>query len=141
MADFQTVQIHFNRGWKLLLLGLLQAESFSRYMAMAYISKALPSLNETLLDSLVRECLFKVLANLMMSDERPENRLKAVYLLGRLAFHLGNVKEHDDLLYSAFNDLCRELLAIQHQEKLMPKASQPEFQNHIIYSYLLVSVC
>ncbi|KAJ3195565.1 hypothetical protein HK101_011785 [Irineochytrium annulatum] len=42
--------------------------------------------------------LINVLVNLMISDERTENRLKAVYLLGQLGFQLGTVREHDHLL-------------------------------------------
>jgi hypothetical protein len=34
----------------------------------------------------------------MISDERLENRLKAVYLIGQIIAQLGEVKENDDLL-------------------------------------------
>ncbi|KAJ3213593.1 hypothetical protein HDU67_002684 [Dinochytrium kinnereticum] len=116
-ADFYTVQVHFNRAWKLLLLGLTQAESFARYMSMCAIRRAIPIINDTLLDSTTRENLILVLANLMISDERKENRLKAVYLLGQLGLHLGSVREHDHLLLRAFKELARRLLEIQYEEK------------------------
>lgn len=62
-ADFYTVQVHFNRGWKLLLLGLGQQESFARYMAMVALKRAVPMINDTLLDSTTREvCLTMALA-------------------------------------------------------------------------------
>lgn len=54
-ADFYTVQVHFNRGWKLLLLGLGQAESFARFMAMVALRRSIPIINDTLLDSTTRE--------------------------------------------------------------------------------------
>ncbi|KAI9106297.1 hypothetical protein DFS34DRAFT_58191 [Phlyctochytrium arcticum] len=119
-ADFYTVQVHFNRGWKLLLLGLNQAESFSRYMAMVALKRAVPTINDTLLDSITRESLIRVLINLMVSDERSENRLKAVYLLGQLGFYLGAVREHDHLLMVAFKELAKHLLDIQYLEKSKP---------------------
>ncbi|KAJ3300317.1 hypothetical protein HDU76_006123, partial [Blyttiomyces sp. JEL0837] len=117
-ADFYTVQVHFNRAWKLLLLGLTQAESFARYMAMCSLKTALPMINDTLLDSATRENLFTVLINLMISDERNENRLKAVYLLGQLGSQLGSVREHDHLLLKAFKELAKKLLELQYMEKL-----------------------
>ncbi|RKO93893.1 hypothetical protein BDK51DRAFT_20030, partial [Blyttiomyces helicus] len=116
-ADFYTVQVHFNRGWKLLLLGLGQAESFARYMAMVALRRAIPTINDTLMDNQTRENLIRMLINLMISDERSENRLKAVYLLGQLAFYLGTVREHDDLLFIAYNELSKKLLEIQSEEK------------------------
>ncbi|KAJ3042819.1 hypothetical protein HDV00_006640 [Rhizophlyctis rosea] len=116
-ADFYTVQVHFNRGWKLLLLGLNQAESFARYMAMVALRRAIPVINDTLLDSITRANLFRVLINLTVSDERSENRLKAVYLLGQLGFYLGTVREHDHLLMMAFKTLSQKLLEIQYAEK------------------------
>ncbi|KND03878.1 uncharacterized protein SPPG_08927 [Spizellomyces punctatus DAOM BR117] len=128
-ADFYTVQVHFNRGWKLLLLGLNQAESFARYMAMVALRRAIPMINDTLLDSTTRESLIRVLVNLMVSDERTENRLKAVYLLGQLGFYLGAVREHDHLLMLAFKELVRRLLEIQYKEKRKPANDPDRFSN------------
>ncbi|KAI8804387.1 hypothetical protein BJ742DRAFT_713319, partial [Cladochytrium replicatum] len=115
-ADFYTVQLHFNRAWKLLLLGLLQAESFSRYMAMVSLKRAIPVINETLLDSTTCENLLRILSNLIVSDEKTENRLKAVYLIGHIGFYLGTVREHDHLIVIAFQELATRLLEIQHFE-------------------------
>ncbi|KAI8848054.1 hypothetical protein BC829DRAFT_433513 [Chytridium lagenaria] len=129
-ADFYTVQVHFNRAWKLLLLGLTQAESFSRYMSMCAIRRAIPIINDTLLDATTRENLVLVLANLMISDERKENRLKAVYLLGQLGLHLGSVREHDHLLLRAFKELTKRLLEIQYDEKAA-KDPSTKFKNDI----------
>ncbi|KAI9202395.1 uncharacterized protein BJ171DRAFT_584296 [Polychytrium aggregatum] len=106
-ADFYTVQVHFNRGWKLLLLGLTQAESFARYIDMCSLHIALPSINDTLLDSTTRESLIRILINLVNSDERFENRLKAVYLLGELGHYLGR----------AFKQMITKILEIQIYEK------------------------
>ncbi|KAJ3175403.1 hypothetical protein HDU87_006223 [Geranomyces variabilis] len=126
-ADFYTVQVHFNRGWKLLLLGLTQHESVARYMAMCALRLAIPVINDTLLDSTVREGLVRVLVNLMLSDERTENRLKAVYLLGQLGFYLGTVREHDQLLLMAVKELVKRLLQIQYEEKRKPKTDPKRF--------------
>ncbi|TPX62603.1 hypothetical protein PhCBS80983_g00408 [Powellomyces hirtus] len=126
-ADFYTVQVHFNRGWKLLLLGLAQHEAFARYMAMCALRRAIPVINDTLLDSTTRESLIRVLVNLMLSDERTENRLKAVYLLGQMGFYLGTVREHDQLLLMAVKELVKRLLQIQYEEKRKPKTDLKRF--------------
>lgn len=47
-------QIHMNRGWKLLLIGLTQAEGFARYEAMADLGRSLPNLVDTLHDNKTR---------------------------------------------------------------------------------------
>ncbi|KAI8820517.1 uncharacterized protein EV422DRAFT_73879 [Fimicolochytrium jonesii] len=141
-ADFYTVQVHFNRGWKLLLLGLGQQESLARYMAMAALRRAIPVINDTLLDSTTRESLIRVLINLMVSDERSENRLKAVYLLGQLGFYLGTVREHDDLLMTAFKELTKKLLSIQYEEKRDPARGASRFtaRNRELKIYLLNAI-
>lgn len=56
----------------------------------------------------------------MISDERIENRLKAIYLLGHLALHLGTVREHDDLLMTAFKVISKKWLELQFAEKQNP---------------------
>ncbi|KAI9003546.1 hypothetical protein BC832DRAFT_540384 [Gaertneriomyces semiglobifer] len=109
--------VHFNRAWKLLLLGLGQAESIARYLAMVALRRAIPVINDTLLDATTREGLVRVLVNLMHSDEREENRVKAVWLLGQLGFYLGNGKEHGGVLMVAFKELVKQLLEIQWAEK------------------------
>ncbi|KAJ3063074.1 hypothetical protein HDU98_001062, partial [Podochytrium sp. JEL0797] len=116
-ADYFTVQVNFNRGWKLLLLGLTQAESLGRYMAMCALKLAIPVINDTLLDSSTRQNLVLILVNLMISDERMENRLKAVYLIGIIAQQLGIVREHDNMLLRVFKELIKKLLEIQFREK------------------------
>ncbi|KAG5458200.1 MAG: hypothetical protein BJ554DRAFT_1623, partial [Olpidium bornovanus] len=116
-ADFYTAQIQYQRAWKLMLLGLAQAECLARYLTMMNIVRVMKSLNETLLDQLTRDVRARkprlvptlrllaihgdqTLLNIMISDERRENRLKAVYVLGELGFFLGAVREHDNLLYA-----------------------------------------
>ncbi|KAJ3092272.1 hypothetical protein HK102_009083 [Quaeritorhiza haematococci] len=130
-ADFFTVQVHLNRGWKLLLLGLTQAESIARYTAMFALRRAIPVINDTLLDFSTRENLVRVLIGLMVSDERAENRLKAVYLLGQLGFYLGSVKEHANLLMMAFKELAKKLLEIQNDEKRQAATAQSESDNEM----------
>ena len=53
--DFYTTQVIYNRGWRLMYLGLRQAEPFKRYMAMYAINMALPVMLDTLLDAHTRE--------------------------------------------------------------------------------------
>lgn len=55
--------------------------------------------------------------NITVSDERIENRLRAVYVLGQLAAFLGSTREHDILLKNGFLALVKKLLEIQQAEK------------------------
>ncbi len=77
------------------------------------------------LQSLVRSLL-----NLMLSDERAENRLRAVYLLGQVAQALGTVREHDGLLHKAFNEVAKKILEIQGDEKKQVKNSSQSLQQY-----------
>ncbi|KAJ3002411.1 UNVERIFIED_CONTAM: hypothetical protein HDU68_006253, partial [Siphonaria sp. JEL0065] len=140
-ADYFTVQVNFNRGWKLLLLGLTQAESLGRYMAMCALKIAIPVINDTLLDSSTRQNLLLVLVNLMVSDERKENRLKAIYLIGVIAQQLGIVREHDTMLLKVFKELVKKLLEIQFKERNLVDPQRLAYQNesralkiYLIYS-------
>ena len=56
-TDFKVIQFHFNRAWLLLVLGLTQAESSSRYLAMCSLKIAIPTINDTLLDNITRQVL------------------------------------------------------------------------------------
>ncbi|KAJ3262197.1 hypothetical protein HDU77_000417 [Chytriomyces hyalinus] len=127
-ADFYTVQVNFNRGWKLLLLGLTQAESLSRFMAMCALRIAIPVINDTLLDYTTRQNILLVLVNLMISDERQENRLKAVYLIGKIASELGLVREHDGLLLRVFKELIKKLIELQCREKKLAGADLQKYR-------------
>jgi hypothetical protein len=53
-TEVYVAQIQFNRGWKLILLGLTQCESFARFVAMYAMETALPAIKETLLDNSTR---------------------------------------------------------------------------------------
>ncbi|KAJ3353647.1 hypothetical protein HDU83_006556 [Entophlyctis luteolus] len=128
-GDFYTTQVNYNRGWKLLLLGLVQAESLNRYLAMCALKIAVPVINDTLLDYSTRENLLLVLVNLMQSDERRENRLKAIYLIGVISFQLGFVREHDDMLLRVFKELMKILIDIQFKERKLPLEERKMFQN------------
>ncbi|KAJ1546382.1 hypothetical protein HK096_005153, partial [Nowakowskiella sp. JEL0078] len=141
-VDFYTLQVHFNRGWKILLLALTQAEPFARYMAMAALQKTIPVINETLLDSTIHKSLFHVLVNLMVSDERTENRLKAVYLIGKLGLYLGSVREHANLIEWAFRELARKLLEIKNEERQSLITAPEPFtpQNRSLKIYLFHSL-
>ncbi|KAJ3137190.1 hypothetical protein HK100_000909 [Physocladia obscura] len=150
-ADYYTVQVNFNRGWKLMLLGLTQAESFSRYMAMCALKVAIPVINDTLLDySTVQVCLInwyegikKISTELAISTyERKENRLKAIYLLGIIAYQLGFVREHDSMLLKVFRELVKKLMDIQFKERKLSTDEKLKFQmeNRALKVYLIHAI-
>ncbi|KAI9336135.1 hypothetical protein BDR26DRAFT_920198 [Obelidium mucronatum] len=157
-ADYFTVQVNFNRGWKLLLLGLTQAESLGRYMAMCALKIAIPVINDTLLDSSTRQNLMLTLVNLMVSDCRKENRLKAIYLIGIIAQQLGIVREHDVMLLKVlirskqlktnyiktkvFKELVKKLLEIQFKERTLVDGERMKFQteNRSLKIYLIYAL-
>ncbi|KAJ3127873.1 hypothetical protein HK098_005649 [Nowakowskiella sp. JEL0407] len=138
-VDYFTVQVHFNRGWKILLLALTQSEPFARYIAMVALNKTIPVINSTLLDSTTHENVIQVLVNLMISDERSENRLKAVFLLGQLGFYLGTVREHAHLVKKSFYFLARKYLDIQYQERKLNSTALETFssENRPLKIYLI----
>lgn len=79
----------------------------------------------------------------MLSDERTENRLKAVYLLGQLGFYLGVVREHDHLLLLAFKSLIKKLLEVQYHEKFnahLPPSQRFTQGNRALKVYLLHAI-
>ena len=49
---------------------------------------------------LYMEDMINILNEILNVEERRENRAKAVYILGQIAFSVGNVLEHTELLYS-----------------------------------------
>lgn len=60
---------YMNHGWKLILLGLVQAEPMARYLAMLSIQKALSTLKKTLFEMetlSVRILFFKFYRKLFM---------------------------------------------------------------------------
>ncbi|KAK5666267.1 hypothetical protein QVD99_007029 [Batrachochytrium dendrobatidis] len=111
------LQVHCNRGWKLILLGLAQSESFLRHIAMVALGRALPCIIKTLVDSVICFNIVSLLMNLVVSDERKENRLKAVYLIGQLGVQLGSVEEYLPLMHLALRELAKKLLEIQYNER------------------------
>jgi hypothetical protein len=86
-------QIIYNRGWKLLVVGLTQADAFSRYEAMTDLGRALGTIMDTLNDNHARLELVDCLLQISSSDERLENRVKAIYLLGQFAIAVANAEE------------------------------------------------
>jgi hypothetical protein len=53
-TDFYSNQIILNRAWKLLVIGIAQAESVARYLAMIALRRAVPLVKETLMDDETR---------------------------------------------------------------------------------------
>ncbi|KAJ1336456.1 hypothetical protein BSLG_007240 [Batrachochytrium salamandrivorans] len=115
--DFFAIKVHINRGWKLLILGLAQAEPFSRYQAMIALERSLPFIDNPLVDNKSRFSIVSLLTNLAVSDERKENQLRAIYLLGKIGSELQKVQEYHTLLQMAFKELSRMMLAIQYHER------------------------
>lgn len=97
-----------SHGWTLILLGLVQAEPIARYLAMLAIQKALFTLKKTLFQmetlavrflSIILKEIIHTLNDIADSDERRENKEKAVYILGQIGLAVGNVSEYADLLF------------------------------------------
>ena len=101
-ASVQT-RILQNRAWKLLLVGLCQADAYGRYETMNDIARAIPSMLDNLHDSVARDEILEMLVTLSLSDERFENRVKAVYLLGQVAAFLGVAEDCHELLSKVFS--------------------------------------
>lgn len=106
-------QIVYNRGWKLLLVGLTQSDCFARYDTLLDLSRALSSLIDTLNDPLVFEDIVLVLIEMTMVDERRENRVKAVYLLGQIGSTIGSIDRWSPLFQQIFHHLAKLILAHQ----------------------------
>lgn len=98
-------QIIYNRGWKLLVVGLTQADAFSRYEAMTDLGRALGTIMDTLNDNHVRVELVDCLLQISSSDERLENRVKAIYLLGQFAIAVANTEECHQSLKKVYEKL------------------------------------
>ncbi|TPX30512.1 hypothetical protein SmJEL517_g05942 [Synchytrium microbalum] len=132
--EFAASQIRFGRAWNLFSMGLQQSDALYRYMAMAALGRVLPTMQETLPDSSMREMLSSLLIRTMASDCRPENRLKAICLLGQLGVYLGEAA--DDLLVLPFKELALSLLSIQIREKAVkndPNRFRAESRTFKIY--------
>ena len=61
--------------------------------------------------------LVKQLLSIMAGDERRENRLKAIYVLGKLGFYLGNEAGHEAISMAAFRELAAKLIQLQHAQR------------------------
>lgn len=103
-----TAVTYLNRGWKLILLGLVQAEPMARYLAMLAIQKAIATLKKTLFEMetlsvitiiLIIKEIIHALNDIVDSDERRDNREKAVYILGQIGLVVGDVSEYADVLF------------------------------------------
>ena len=66
------------------------------------IARALPCLLDNLHDAVARDEILDILVTLSLADERFENRVKAVYLLGRVAVALGSSEECQKSLQKVF---------------------------------------
>jgi hypothetical protein len=67
------------------------------------IARAIPSMLDNLHDSVARDEILEMLVTLSLSDERFENRVKAVYLLGQVAAFLGVAEDCHELLSKVFS--------------------------------------
>ncbi|KAL7748294.1 hypothetical protein RI367_006253 [Sorochytrium milnesiophthora] len=121
--DYFNAQIQYTRGWKILVLGLELPESFHRYLALIALRNVMPFITKTLPDLVVRETLARKLLHLFKSDERAENRQKAVFLLGQLGVYLGVESEMQGLMQAVFHDVAVQVLHMQvYQRRSKGKA-------------------
>ncbi|KAI9138471.1 hypothetical protein BKA69DRAFT_771096 [Paraphysoderma sedebokerense] len=67
--------------------------------------------------------LLQKLLSLVQSDERIENRLKAVYLLGQLGDYIGRQTELSDLMITAFKQLIINLTKVRRRTKIQQPSS------------------
>jgi hypothetical protein len=118
-------QVLLNRGWKLLLIGLMQGESFARYEAMVDLGRSFPNMIGTLNDWQTRSEIGHRLMNISVADERRENRIKAIYLLGQYALNLGDAPECFSILYTVKLIIKYRFLSI-YQENCWKGNMQPK---------------
>jgi peptidoglycan hydrolase CwlO-like protein len=69
---------------------------------MVDIGRSFPNMIDTLNDSRTRFDIGKCLVNISVSDERRENRIKAIYMMGQYAFYLGVIPECHSILYTVY---------------------------------------
>jgi hypothetical protein len=129
-------QISLNRGWKLLVIGMTQGEAFARYEAMVDLARSLPNLMDTLDDPSTRYDIGMVLMNISVSDERAENRLKAIYLLGQFASLIGALEECEGMMDRIFKHLAKMMIERQHalKESGDGKSGFADIRLHLIRS-------
>lgn len=85
---------------------------------MVAVTKAIDHMHETLHELTTLEALFEILLGLVHSEERHENRLKALYLIGKMATALGTVKENGFIMYKMFTQLTKIALGIPHSNSV-----------------------
>ncbi|ORX54200.1 hypothetical protein BCR36DRAFT_15708 [Piromyces finnis] len=119
IEDLISLQIAYNRSWKLFLIGLFQYESINRFFSMVAIKSSVKYVNNTLLDIETLKGLIFTLNNISVSDESRVNRMKAIYLLGEFSKYFGQTRTNDDLILFAFKKIIEQLLDIQYKEKTL----------------------
>ncbi|KAL6604089.1 hypothetical protein U3516DRAFT_668530 [Neocallimastix sp. 'constans'] len=97
IEDLISMQIAFNRSWKLFLIGLFQNESINRFFSMKAINYSVKHVNDTLLDIETLKGLIFTLNNISVSDESKVNRTRAIYLLGEFAKYFNQMRTNEDL--------------------------------------------
>jgi hypothetical protein len=105
-------QLNLNRGWKCLLLGLCQAESFARYEALTFLQRCLPAINPTLYDNKTKSELGKRILEMVKGDERWENRTRGLFVLGEWIKEMGNNVDMHPLLRDIVLVLVREFASM-----------------------------
>jgi hypothetical protein len=121
-----TKQINLNRGWKILLIGLCQAEAFARYETLAYLQQSLPSINKTLQDSKTRSEIGKRILEIVKGDERKENRTRGLFVLGEWISQMGNSIDMHPLLKEIVLVLVRDLADLILHDKLSVSTKPPQ---------------
>ncbi|ORY23592.1 hypothetical protein LY90DRAFT_514981 [Neocallimastix californiae] len=101
IEDLVSMQITFNRSWKLFLIGLFQYESINRFFSMMAINSS---------------GLIFTLNNISVSDESRVNRMMAIYLLGEISKYFGQIRSNEDLTLYTFKKISEQILYLLNKE-------------------------
>lgn len=109
------------RGWKLMAVSLEHPESFVRYQSLEILNNTLIHLND-LSNAYLRKELSLLLMDMSVSDERVENRTRAIFMLGRYVESLGiDILDGDrEVLDAVFKHLAKLILKGQKSLKDEP---------------------
>jgi hypothetical protein len=116
IEDLVSMQITFNRSWKLFLIGLFQYESINRFFSMMAINSSVKYINNTLLDKETLKGLIFTLNNISVSDESRVNRMMAIYLLGEISKYFGQIRSNEDLTLYTFKKISEQILYLLNKE-------------------------
>jgi hypothetical protein len=98
--DMASYKLQFHSAWKIFILAMCQADPAHRTHILLLTAPMVQNMHATLYDYNIKESFFDILFNVVYSDERLENRLLAIHLLGEVGIQLGVRSDDDALLLS-----------------------------------------